>query len=342
MHSFDDEDLEPLRRVRSDVPPASSDALNRGRAALLERAAGPVAQAAHAPARPRRARWAIAGTAVAAVTAGALVLGNVTGVGAPQIAATAEAAELLQAAADATITAVDPVLESGQFRLVTTVSGNVFLAPGPSGDGEHDTDDRIALATMNHDELYIPADRSEEWVWVREYGEPVQVGGPPAGELVQRYAESSETVRGIGGDFYGTPAETGEGLPTEGPALLQHLIDTDNGGGNSLEENLFERIVELLHGQSASAELRAASLEALRLIDGVQVTERAATIGGLEGVAIGRIEPTRSERSEIVVDPATGQLLGVRYVQLDASERGPAGTVTYWSSSVSTVVDEAP
>ncbi len=342
MHSHDDDDLEPLRRVRSDVPPASSESLNRGRAALLERAAGPVAQAK--PATPRRrARWALAGTAVAAVTAGALVLGNVVGFGPAGGGASAEARDVLAEAALASIGTVDPVVGPGQYlRIVTESEYPTFGHLDETNAGDWTAS--LAYIVPGHDEVYIPADRSEEWVWVRAWGAPTRFYGEGAEELAARNddGERTETVRGEAGNYYGTPAPTGEDLPTDGAALLQHFIDSDNGGSNSIEENLFERITDLLRSGDVTSEVRSASYEALSMIDGVEVVADAATVNGRIGVALARRDPSREYRREIVIDPATGAMIGEREVALDQYASIPAGTVTSWTSVTTSVVDEAP
>lgn len=343
MHSFDEEDLEPLRRVRSDVPPASPEALNRGRAALLERAAGPAAHAAPAAPRPKRARWALAGTAVAAVTAGALVLGNVLGIGAAGGGASAEAKDVLTEAALASIKTVDPAVGPGQYlKIVTESEYPAFGHLDESNAGDWTAS--LAYIVPGHDEVYIPADRSEEWVWVRAWGAPTRFYGVGAEELAARNDEGArtETVRGEAGDYYGSPAPTGEDLPTDGAALLQHFVASDNGGGNSIEENLFERITDLLRSGDITSEVRSASYEALSMIDGVDVVADAATVNGRTGVALGRHEPSREYRREIIIDPATGAVIGEREVALDQYASIPAGTVTSWTSVTTSVVDEAP
>jgi hypothetical protein len=71
-----------------------------------------------------------------------------------------------------------------------------------------------------------------------------------------------------------------------------------------------------------------------------------ANLDGMVGVAIGRTEPKQSNtRKELIVDPATGQLIGMR-ARYTTSERPKAlpddPEQLYLTAMSTTVVDSAP
>ncbi len=77
------------------------------------------------------------------------------------------------------------------------------------------------------------------------------------------------------------------------------------------------------------ADLRAAFYRALGHIDGLKITDDAATVGGRRGTAFG-VE-RGSERLEFVIDTATGEYLG--------SREWAGGALLVTTSSTSAVVD---
>jgi RNA polymerase sigma-70 factor (ECF subfamily) len=72
------------------------------------------------------------------------------------------------------------------------------------------------------------------------------------------------------------------------------------------------------------------------------VTDGDASIDGVTGIAIGRLEPRNGTRQEIVIDPATGQVIGAREVQVVAGDGPPAGTVISQVRVTRTLVDGVP
>ncbi|MDQ1059571.1 hypothetical protein QFZ23_003472 [Arthrobacter globiformis] len=72
------------------------------------------------------------------------------------------------------------------------------------------------------------------------------------------------------------------------------------------------------------------------------MVDRQATVDGKTGTAIGIIAPDPGSRTDIIIDPATGLMIGERDVLLKASLGFPAGTAISWTSVSTTVVNAAP
>ena len=54
-----------------------------------------------------------------------------------------------------------------------------------------------------------------------------------------------------------------------------------------------------------------------------------STLWGDQGQVVSRVEPTRGIRAEIILDPASGEILGLRDVSVDRSSGLPEGTVIH-------------
>ncbi|TFB51975.1 CU044_5270 family protein [Cryobacterium tagatosivorans] len=284
----------------------------------------------------------------AAALVAILVIGNAFGWG-PSGGATAEAASLLEQAAVATIQTSDPTVGPDQFLQISTHAVFATYAVGPNDDPKN-LASRSVFLTPSTSTLYMPADKSGEWVWQRTALKPDTFFS----EKAKVYAldqwkhlgpdERTGTFRAPDGNFDGSPwlGEDLAAMPSDPGALLSYFYETSNGGSNSPEENAMVRISDVLRSGLAPAELRAALYRAFAMIPGVTVVERSATLNGQVGVAIGRQDPTRDFRQDIIVDPATGLLIGERQVQVKADANVPANTVIGWTSVTTTVVDSAP
>jgi hypothetical protein len=347
------DELTLLRRVRSDVPEASAEALNKGRAALFNRINETGTTAVQHPKRKARIRWAGAGIgavgAVALVTG--LVLTNVVGLAGWRGSAEPAAAEVLHSAALASIENSDPVLGPGQFLRVETAA--VYGATTQVGD----SNEMVSYLTITNDSLYIPADRSDNWVWVRGLAEPFRTFGPEskraaeeswAAVVAEHGADYREIVRAPKGAFYSyenthSPDRLAA-LPRDPYLLLNHIYKSTIGQGNSPDGEALVWIADTLRFGAVPADLRAALYNAAAMIPGVVVTERQANLNGATGVAIGRLDDVNGIRQDIIIDPANGQLIGERQVLTRSDDQSgyPVGTVIAWTAITTTVVDGAP
>jgi RNA polymerase sigma-70 factor (ECF subfamily) len=354
------DDLQLLRGMRSDIGAAPQATLDRGREKVMARintsstfgaAPAPQERATISPIRFRR-RIALA-SAAAAFLAGVLVTADV--VLPDRNGATAEAAEVLNNAAAATIQTSDPVVGPGQYLKIETteLTGSGMQAPDGSGLSRQET---------TGGQVYVPANRADEWVWNREERVPLESSSEAARAAAAELAEMRKAkeadgrplpvgiVRAPGGAFYGneptviigTPLRDAGSLPRDPQALLNIIYERTNGAGKSKENAAFVAIADGLRNGVVPADLRAALYKAAALIPGVIVGNRQATIDGRTGIAIGIPSPDGGLRDDIIIDPDSGLVIGEQDVLLKDYPGSPAGTVPTWTSVKTSVVDDAP
>lgn len=352
-------DLQLLSEMRSDIGSAPPATLARGRNKLMSKiSSGSRIEATsimRAPANVRPIRFprrVLIASAAAALLVGGIVVADVVRPSGP--GATAEAAEVLNNAAAATLQTSDPVVGPGQYLKIGTTAvyaGGVALGdPGAGGRS-------VEWLDKSSDQLYIPADHAAEWIWNREPRIPTTFFSEEAKAEATKYQQSQtgdpirmgELLRAPGGNFYGEQRLLFAGMPLfDGVKTLprdpQALLDTirQRGKPDRPEAETLEAIAEALKTGVVPADLRAALYKAAALIPGVTVVERQANFDGKTGTAIGIEHPNREVRTDIIIDPSTGLLIGERAVTLKATTDFPAGTATSWTSVQTSVVDSAP
>jgi len=339
------DELTLLRNTRSETEPPQA-ALNRGRATLLERAAGEAVPAG-AKTHPVRRRFAIGGlsTVGAAALVATLVLTDVVGLAGWRGGADAAAAAVLHEASAAAITSVDPVLADGQYLRVNTRA--VYGSYGESGYFQRLIDDT----------LYRPADSGDDWVWVRGPQTVYATFGAESERLATEWArtkdeddtfENGDLLRARAGAFYGGESMVGDeslaALPRDPYRLLNYIYRTTLGAGPSPDTEALVFIADRLRSGVVPADLRAAMYQAAALIPGVTFVDDQATLDGRNGVSIGRVEDAWGVRFEIIIDRTTGQLVGEREVATreDAANGIAAGDVLEWTAVTTDVVASAP
>lgn len=319
------DELTLLRSTRDDDLAPSEKTLDAGRAALLARIAEPQRAAHLAPRRRRRplrrASWIAAGTA-AALT-GILVAGNVNlGV------QSARASEVLREAAAAALQFSDVTAAPGQYVRITRHEKYPWCEASAQGE--------MVCEGTNEEttSVYVPSDPADLWVQTRDWG-----NFPGKDEV--------EVHRAYDGEFYGPgsgPAfSTYAEVPLDGAAAYAWIHAQYVGGSASPDEDDFVRITDLLRSGLVPAPQRAALLDALSRIPGVSSTGGVTTLDGVEGVAIGRDEPMRlGNRDEVIVDAATGYVIGERTVSGTTFFGWGVGEVVRSSATSVAVVDDAP
>ncbi len=291
--------------------------------------------------RSRRARIWLTSAAAAAVVA-ALIAGDVIGLAGWRGGATAQAAEVLNNAAQTTIKTTDPVVLAGQYLRIK--STNVWGTYTNEADGS-----QYRWLDTEKSDMYIPADRSAEWVWQRSGRVPTTFFDAKSKDyaLKQGIQPYPELLRARNGAFYGSPgwweATDLSKLPRDPNRLLNSIYKQTLGQGQSVDGQALVFIADLLRTGVVPAELRAALYKAAAMIPGVTVTEGQANLDGRTGVAIGRLEegPAKT-RQELIIDPKTGLLIGERSVLTQPQEGIPAGTATTWTAIETSVSNTAP
>lgn len=353
------DDLQLLREMRSDIGSAPPATLARGREQVMAKISPASTSVAttdnHAkgtvtPIRFRRR--VLLASAAAALLVGGIVVADVVRPNGP--GATAEAAEVLNNAAAATIQTSDPVVGPSQYlKIDTTAVYAAGVTLGDPGTGGRS----VEWLDKSLDQLYIPADQTSEWIWNREARIPTTFFSEEAKAEATKYQQShagepsrmGELLRAPGGNFYGKPRLLFAGLPLEEgvknlPRDPQALLDAirQRGKQGRPDAETLESIAAALRTGVVPADLRAALYKAAALIPGVTVVDREANLDGKVGTAIGIEHPNRGTRTDIIIDPATGLLIGERVITLTAGETFPAGTATAWTSVQTSVVSSAP
>ena len=310
------DELTLLRSLRDDIAEPSAERLAPAFAKLDNAMHDAASKKAARPPRPRHPiRWAAAGLSVAAAAAAAIVIGGVIAPPHPEVASAA--AIVLRETAKEALSDPDPLPIPGQyfkFEVRSVSLGNWTTAGDTGGEATRGPEQR---GTMD---LYIPANLDDEWVQTFDF------------------TRGQETRRGAGGSFYGARPQSEEvrkqaEIPTgSAQETLAYFDKRYSGGGSSRDADNFRRIVDVLQAYPVPSLLRARLLEAIALIPGTVSTPGVANLDGTVGVAIGRAESAGSNgRTELIVDPSTGQLIGMR---------DSAGS---WLTAMSTtVVDSAP
>ncbi|MET3175955.1 UNVERIFIED_ORG: hypothetical protein ABIB52_003828 [Arthrobacter sp. UYCu721] len=291
-HQFQPDRSDALRRQLVDMPaqelprkrPTGSSQVPAANLAITD----------HDPIhRPQRTRRVV--LTMAAASVGVIVLGQTN-----MSIQSAHAAGLLRSAAEQTMAFSDPTPGPGEYLRVHTHANWLVGRSDAAGN------DMFSMNAQTID-VYVPGDPSRDWVLDRDWG----AIAPRPGQ--------KDTIHAPDGEFYGIPWTVIDkqelmGLPREGKALIEHFNAQYQGGSASRDEDNFVRITDLLRSGLVPADLRAGLYEALALIPGVNAGEQT-NFDGKPGISIGRSEPLRAgQRDEIIIDPATGLVIGERTV----------------------------
>lgn len=177
------DELTLVGSLRSEQDGPTPEALIAGRAALFDRIVaeadpGAPARAAHLSTRKRTT------TGFAALGAGALVaalvFSDVVGLAGWRGGADPAAAAVLEQAAVATVTFEDTAVDPGELLLVEMESVGMV-------SGQDETGPAVHYRVRESTQLYVPADREDEWVWIRPRATLVVVLTPGGEPFVDEY-----------------------------------------------------------------------------------------------------------------------------------------------------------
>lgn len=344
------DDLQLLHHTGKPGSTPTPDVLARGRTQLFaqitkEQEAATAQPGTVHPLRRRPQRILLASAAAVLIAGGTIVVDVAR---TDSTGATAEAATILQEAAELSLTTTDPALADGQYLRIDMDAAYTSSFVTASGE-------QAMWLTSQDGQLYVPADPSGEWVWNREPRVPErffdEADRAVADQVLQNGVETpGETLTATGGAFYNTEQlfldmplqEAVDTVPKDPQQLLDLIRERSTGGEESEDARAFTAIANFLRTGAVPAELRATLYEALVLIDGVAVTEQETTLDGREGTAIGLTSTDTASRKDIIIDTTTGLLIGERTTTLAAVNDIPAGTVTSWTAITTDVVTSAP
>lgn len=307
-----DDDVEVLSAWRGTVASPSPEALTSVREQVL---AAQDSLAVDAPQLKRRMLTPRRLAFAAVVAAVALLVPAAAGQLWPTSSAQAEAATLLESAADRAISSTDATLAPGQWLQVHTVGK--FQYAIPKADGSMSAGWQAPQVST----FWVPKDRSGDWYLHRtDYG-----------SKTPNVVAEKGTFYGTAGPYWQEPSTRWLDELTRDPgelrAKLMHDVTND-------DKEAFVYIADLLRSGIVPADLRASLFRVLATIDGVSIGDRRVTLDGQTGVAFAH--NTDGEFSQqVIIDPETGRFIGERYLD-------PAGEVTGSASTDYDVVDEVP
>jgi hypothetical protein len=298
-------------------------------------------------ARQRRVQRTRLGLGAVAIAAATVAIVMVSSIAPPAGGASAQAAEILKAAAQASITASDPVVGVGQFLKVETTAtytSSDLTGAAPAHQYQYTTG------------LYIPANKSDVWVWERDEPRPTAFTNPddlPAALASWEHTSAAEKhmlVRGRSGDAnspFVAPTSY-ENLSRNPQVLLTQLAGKATKDVQASSSKAWTAMTDLLQTGQLPADLRAAIYKAAILIRGIASLGTDQAADGTSGDAIGMVNNFTNQvgkkvsaRQDIIIDPTTGQMIGRRTVLLSPTGQ-PVGPSSEWTAVKTTVVDTAP
>jgi len=363
--------MEQVRDLRAEQSVIEESSVAAARGALR----GEIARSAPARRRRRMPRWAgigigglVAGTAVTAIVVGSVL--------APSTAPSASAAEVLQDAADIALGTGGVSAPAGEYLLIRTVDEGLRLwdADMPVTDGQawmrFNNGDRVgaeaALLTRGETRLYVPSDRRDEWVRVSSpstiigtFGDRAAEARADAADDPSRPSPVQETLRAVGGSYQHVDGADGEGTVTsnlDGRAFWAEMPSTDprelvswlrarvgeSKGSSASDSSIIETLTEDPTLALAPAEVRAAVLRALALLDGSRIV---STDGDITTIRFEWTTEWWKAWKDIRIDTQRGLIVGVTSSGAVTGEEPAIGDLPSWDSRRTyevSIVDSAP
>lgn len=316
--------LDRVRDIGADASPPSEMQLNSARQTLLRE----IARGERVPARSRR-RWIGGSALVGGLAAAAVVVGVVVN---PAVAPVASAAEVLERAAETTLTTTVLSPGPGQYIRIQEIATSHLGWTGdirdPNGGGWDSRSSATEAVVQESRSLFVPADREDDWV--RDFDESfeiLEISGPDT-QLARSVLSSTRNGSGLAVEVYPGGMYTQTGVVAEGVAADEVLTFAVNGLSCYYDEMPREpaalvrwlesyepeylsacgppSLTEPENFNLAPAELRAAMFRALALSDGAKVVR---TEGDVTTIAL-----SEGDESEWMItfdiDTSTGLMVG--------------------------------
>ncbi|WP_020669813.1 CU044_5270 family protein [Amycolatopsis nigrescens] len=310
-------------------PHTDENELRRARDAML-RGAGTVTAEQLSGRPPKKTgkswvRWASAAAAVVVVAAGGITAANL------MVDRPAPIESGAQQTGIAWFGSSDPVVAPGQYRY--------FAKHAWAMHSTGDDDKKFSYLNESVTEYWMPFDQNQEWLMRSgSTGKRIWVVGTEQEAIangVQFSPPSSpEEKRAPRGEFYGpiegawqqpNPKFLAE-LPKPPRQLYDRLRADTEDRGKDPDLEMLVYVADALRTGRVPAEYRNTMYQALAMVPGLQVTPDVRTLDGRIGTSLA-IEKA-GVRQQIIVDPATGQLIGERETELEDRGASPAGSVS--------------
>ncbi|AZI59216.1 hypothetical protein EH165_14785 [Nakamurella antarctica] len=269
--------------------------------------------------------------------------------------ATAAASGALNLAASFAVTTIDKPVGPGQYRLIQTHDWHYVFA-GDLPD--------VAMFETTYD-VWAPADlwsADSQWLHTRtRTGNRIWVVGNEEQAKANGYLDQVLTDTGTEngtwqapcGDFFGQEGCNRVGnwsdpteaflasLPRDPSALFNRMAqDIYTDKGRTLGPQVFDMALDALQSGLYPADLRAAIYQALTFVDGLDVTSDSVNVDGRAGLGLA-LDGDGPTRTELVIDPNTGDFIGEREINIDETTSIPMGATIAFTAVRTDVVDEA-
>ena len=311
-------ELDLLRRLRSDVPELEGDAVDTAEDRVMRTILSP----SRRPARRRRGlrpAWAGALTATAAAAVVVAVVVQVTGGPAPHGSSSdglkmrpVSAVELLDNAA-LTAERTPPLHpHPGQFIVYESVStaaaygadwrylsrAKVTIWASVDATQEGATSSQV-LPPQPYPGWPLPAAANDGVGSIASHPNPI-CDPHPADNIRTDYAYLST-------------------LPTD-PATMLTILKNRRSGDPSADNRAWTAAGDLIRASYLPPAQRAAVFQAAKLIPGVTLVPNVEDAAGRTGIAVARIDNTRGVRDELIFNPTTFQFQGERTFVVDPAK----------------------
>jgi len=305
--------------------------------------------------RPPKSRaWFVVAAAVALLAGGAVVGTSVVVAGNPGADSAAGPRAESPSVGDPTRMTVDALLLASSEKLASAPSTRAaftFVEEHAwwmsSGDGDHGT---FAYLGENILQTWIPADPNDEWLqrrtvspnrqWVvgdeKIAGESAFGQGWPEGEFRGRRGEffPNSDADAVSTSFANPTVEYLDELPDD-PTALYEKLRAESGS----DVQLLSDVASGLRSGLVSNHVTSNIYRALIALPTLEVTDRQANLDGRIGTGVGVVN--NGLRTEIIIDPVTGEFIGERVITLDGYDDIPPGTAVEFSSVTRLGVDAA-
>lgn len=252
--------------------------------------------------RTRVRRWL---PVAAALAAALLLVPGLSGFG----GVSAEAEEVLRRAA---INAYDPPAAASAYWKVTTVGTSLV---GGTVDVEGGRRDTLFLTSYQTVEFVAVDGLRPSW-FVHEPRRLIrQVAGPDAAPELNGVPDTWTTDLAPAdepGSWQNPTPRWLAGLPTNPQRLRERVYADAAGHGTTTDGEVFVLIADALRSQRVPAAVRSALFEVLQTVPGVYVVDDTRLADGRSGVALARRALPFESSPTLVMDPASGQVIGER------------------------------
>lgn len=316
-------------------------------------------------ANPRRRAlyWGLGLSGVAIATAGTLAVISAAGGSAPApIADPPVSASVLMKLTGASqlsdITAIDQPLRPGQYLKITTATEQLIKSstePTITGMAPPGPETCAAFSTRNVTHMYVPVDRTDDWIVASEGDAITEHYGPkgeefetahyevnklaepsvwshPNGEMFPdaEYSVQSDTFDFLRADYASMPRD-----PDELYAWFEARIGTPNPYEGTMERQVANLMLRTLEWNLPPADLRGPMIAAIAksgAFEVLRVSDQTVTLTNAEGAYV----------TTIVIDTRNGNLVSKSVSWGDEGGVVPVGTAQYATSLTMEVVDQAP